>query len=382
MKKVKTLVSMLIGTILALNVVGCSTSGGSDTIKIGASFDVTGAYAQYGIAASNGAKLAIDEYNANGGVLGKTIEWLLEDNKGNQVDASNAFRKLVDRNKIVAFIGSDVSSTTETIANIAQQRKIPMITPTGTAPSITKVGDYIYRACYIDPSQGQMLGQFASKELGAKTAVVMVNNESDYSDGVAEAFAEHFVENGGVILETVNYSASDADYKPILTNVRHANPDVIIIPDYYETIAEIATQAREVGITATLLGGDGWDGVIEKTINNPEVVENSYFINHYSPEDQSPIIQDFLKNYEKTYGEKPNAFAALGYDAARILIESIEKAGSTESEAIKKALQEAHVEGVTGTITFDERRNPVKTVAVIRIQNGMNTFYQTLDPEQ
>lgn len=369
-------------TVATMSFAGCSKPSESDTVKIGASFDVTGSYAQYGIAASNGAQLAIEEYNAKGGVLGKQIEWLLEDNKGSQVDATNAFKKLVDKDKIVAFIGSDVSSTTETIANIAQERNIPMITPTGTAASITQVGDRIFRACYIDPSQGEMLGQLASGELGAKTAVVMINNESDYSNGIAEAFTEVFTANGGTVVETVKYSATDADYKPILTNVKNANPDVVLIPDYYETIANIATQAREVGVDATFLGGDGWDGVTEKTVNNPEVVEGSYFINHYSPEDTSPVVQDFLKNYEAKYGEKPNAFAALGYDAAKIMIEAIAKAESTDAQAVVDALNATQVEGVTGNVTFDANRNPVKTVAVITIKDGQNKFYQKLDPAQ
>lgn len=379
--KIKKLVA--IGLTLALGtmtMVGCNQSS-NDTVKVGGSFDLTGAYAQYGIATSNGAKLAIEEYNATGGILEKQIEFILEDNKGNQVDATNAFKKLVDKDKIVAFIGSDVSSTTETIANIAQQRKIPMITPTGTTKSITEVGDHIYRACFIDPYQGEMLAQFAISDLGAKTAAVMINSESDYSTGIAETFIAQFEEAGGTVATTVNYGANDVDFKPILANVKNANADVIIIPDYYETIANIATQAREVGITAPLLGGDGWDGVTDKTKNNPEVVEGSYFVNHYSPDDESPIVQDFITNYTAKFGEKPNAFAALGYDAAKVLIEAIKAAGTTDEQAVIEAMKNIAVDCVTGNITFDENRNPVKAAFMITIENGENKFFTRVDPK-
>ncbi|MGL6173304.1 MAG: ABC transporter substrate-binding protein [Cellulosilyticaceae bacterium] len=380
--KIKKIITMGIAVVMAMATLsGCSASANSDTIKIGASFALTGDLAQYGIAASNGAKLAIEEYNAAGGILDKQIELLLEDNKGSQVDASNAFRKLVDSNKVVAFIGSDISSTTETIANLAAEKGIPMITPTGTKLGITSIGSNIFRACYIDPTQGELLAQFASADLSSQKAAIMTNNESDYSVGIAEAFKEQFTASGGQIVSEVSYSGADTDFKPFLTNIKNANPDVIVIPDYYETIALIAAQAREIGITATLIGGDGWDGVTTQAANNPDSIEGSYFINHYTPEDESPMVQDFITNYTNKYKEAPNAFAALGYDTARILLEAMQAAGTTESAAVVAAMQATDLDCVTGHITFNEERNPVKSVAVIEIKAGQNTLFKKLDPK-
>ena len=383
--KTRKLMAMGLAFIMStLSFVGCQKAEGNgstagNTIKIGGSFDLTGMAAQYGIAASNGVKLAIDEYNANGGVLGKQIQFILEDNKASQVDATSAFKKLVDNDKVVAFIGSDITGTTETIANLAAEKNIPMITPTSTKLGVTSIGPNIFRACYVDPAQGELLAKFAQDDLKAQTASIMINSESDYSIGIAEAFEEVFTANGGKIVEKVNYGENDVDFKPILANVKNANTDIVVIPDYYEKIASIATQARELGITATLLGGDGWDGVTEKTVNNPEVVEGSYFVNHYTVEDDAAIVQDFITNYKATYKEQPNAFAALGYDAARILIEAIKSCESTEADAIVTAMQNTSLDCVTGNITFDENRNPVKSVSVIEIHNGQNTLYKKLE---
>ncbi|MBS5798731.1 MAG: ABC transporter substrate-binding protein [Clostridiales bacterium] len=380
MKTRKLLAIALVAMMGTLSFVGCQKAdASSDTIKIGGSFDLTGEAAQYGIATSNGVKLAIDEYNANGGVLGKQIEFILEDNKASQVDATNAFKKLVDNNKVIGFIGSDISSTTETIANLAAEKNIPMITPTGTKFGITTIGPNIFRACYVDPAQGELLAKFATEDLNAQTAAIMINSEQDYSTGIAEAFEAAFTAAGGTVVEKVNYGKNDVDFKPILANIKNANADVVVIPDYYETIATLITQAREIGITSTCIGGDGWDGVTEKTVNNPEVVEGSYFVNHYTVEDDAVIVQDFISNYKATYDAEPNAFAALGYDAAKILIEAIKTCESTEADAITAAMQNTSLDCVTGHITFDENRNPVKSVSVIEIKEGQNTLYKKLD---
>ncbi|ONI37906.1 hypothetical protein AN639_01070 [Candidatus Epulonipiscium fishelsonii] len=351
----------------------------AETIKIGASFDLTGPYAQYGSFASNGAQMAIEEA---GIVDEKVLEYIVEDNKGTQIEAANTFKKLVDSKKIDVFIGADVSSNTETIANLAQEREIPMVTPTATKESITSIGDHIFRACYIDPTQGELLAQFSTGDLGATTAVVMVNSENAYSTGIAEAFITEFEAKGGKIVKQINYGAADVDFRPILGTIQGVDADVIVIPDYYETIGMIAPQIRELGIKSTLIGGDGWDGVTEQTKNNPEAVEGSYFVNHYTVQDDSELVQDFIANYTEKYGETPNAFAALGYDAARILIEAIDTADSTDNVAVTNALVTGSFEGVTGKITFDENRNPVKTVSVIQITNGENTLYKKLDPSQ
>ncbi|ONI46090.1 hypothetical protein AN640_00925, partial [Candidatus Epulonipiscium fishelsonii] len=336
-------------------------------------------YAQYGNAANNGVQMAIEEA---GIVDEKVLEYLVEDNKGTQIEAANTFKKLSDSKKIDVFIGADVSSNSETIANLAQEKEIPMITPTATKENITSIGDHIFRACYIDPTQGELLAQFSTEDLGAKKAIIMVNSENAYSTGISDAFIKEFEANGGKIIKQINYGSADVDFRPILGTIQGVEADVIVIPDYYETIGMIAPQIRELGITTTLIGGDGWDGVTEQTKNNPEAVEGSYFVNHYTVQDESEIVQDFITNYTEKYGETPNAFAALGYDAAKMLIEAIDIADSTDDTAVINALVTGTFEGVTGTITFDENRNPVKTVSVIQITNGENTLYKKLDPSQ
>ncbi len=379
MKFNKILKSALFLSLISTMFVGCS-GGESDTIKVGGSFDVTGATAQYGIPANNGAQLAIKEYNETGGVLGKQIEYIFEDNKGVQTDAASAYKKLADSKDVIAFIGSDISGTTETIANLAKEDGIPMITPSATKMEITSIGPNIFRACYIDPTQGEILANFASAELKAETAAVLINNESDYSVGIAEAFIEEISALGIDLVAEVNYAAADVDFKSILAPVLNTNPDIILIPDYYETVAKIAPQAREIGIEGTFLGGDGWDGVTEMIGTNATPINGSYFINHYTTEDESEIVQDFITNYTAEYGETPNAFAALGYDAARLLLEGFSAAGTIEdSSTVVTAIQNIDVEGVTGRITFDENRNPQKSVAVIEIVDGQNKLLTKFD---
>lgn len=375
---------MMIGVLFILSSSGCTASKDSDTIKIGASFALTGNVSVYGIAARNGVELAIKEYEETGGKLDKKIEFIVEDNKGSEVDAANAFNKLVDREKIDVFIGSDISGTTLTIAELAAEKKIPMITPTATALPVTEKGDNVFRACYIDSFQGGMMGKFAATELQAKTATILYNFGSDYSEGIASTFEEVFQENGGTIVGKESYTNDDKDFKSILTNVKAQNPDVLFIPDYYEMVALIARQVHEVGIQSILLGVDGWDGVIDQTNDFPEAVEGAYFANHYATDDPKPEIQNFVNNYKEVYGEVPNALAALGYDAGKIILEALEKAGTTEPEAVINALKTTNVDYVTGHIEFDEKRNPIKSISVIKLEqvNGklQQKAYTTIEP--
>ncbi len=383
---------MAIATISVLAVTGCGAdssgntpteSGGAsgDTIKIGASFALTGDVAIYGKAANNGAKLAIKEYNAKGGVLDKQLEYFVEDNKGDEIEATTAFQKLVDKEKVIAFMGSDISSTTEAIAKIAAEINLPMITPTGTKLDITTAGDNVFRACYIDPYQGRIIADFAAAELGGKTAAVLFDNGDDYSEGIAETFAEVFESHGGEIVATESYTDQDKDFRPLLLNIKAKNPDVILISDYYGPVSLIAQQIKEEGITATLVGPDGWDGVVGQIEHDPSVLEGAFFINHYSPDTDNAATQAFIESYKAEYNEDPNAFAALGYDAAMILLNSIAEAGSTDADAIIAKMQASNTDGATGTITFGDDRNPVKSVAIIQIKDGKNTMYKLMDPQ-
>ena len=385
--KFKKLIAVATISILTLTALtGCQSEGSSagaseDTIKIGASFALTGDVAVYGKAANNGAKLAIKEYNENGGVLDKQVEYIVEDNKADEIEATTIFQKLVDKENIVAFMGSDVSSTTEAIAKISAEINMPMITPTGTKMAITSAGDNVFRACYIDPYQGRILADFAATELQGKTAAILMDNGDDYSEGIAEAFAEVFESHGGTIVNKESYTDQDKDYKPLLLNIKANNPDIILIADYYGPVALIAQQIKEEGITSTLVGPDGWDGVVGQIEHDPSVLEGAFFINHYSPDTDEPVTQAFIESYKAEYNEDPNSFAALGYDAAMILLNSIIEAGTTDSDAIIEKMQASHTDGATGTITFGPDRNPIKSVSIIQIKDGQNTMFKQMDPQ-
>jgi len=381
--KIKKLVALATISVLALTAVaGCGSGGkGGDTIKIGASFALTGSVAIYGKAANNGALLAIKEYNANGGVLGKQIEYFVEDNKGDEIESTNAFQKLVDKEKVVAFMGSDISSTTEAIAQLAAEINMPMITPTGTKFEITSAGNNVFRACYVDPYQGRIIADFAATDLGGKTAAILMDNGADYSKGIAETFQTTFEGHGGEIVNIESYTEQDKDYKPLLLNIKANNPDIILIADYYGPVSLIAQQIKETGIDAILVGPDGWDGVVEQIQHDPSVLEGAYFINHFSPDIEEPTVQSFIKNYTAEYGEAPNSFAALGYDAAKILIDAMVESGSTDADGVIAKMQATNLDGATGNITFGPDRNPVKSVVIIEIKDGKNTTHKQMDPQ-
>lgn len=373
----------LLGMSLLLTACGgAKESAESDVIKIGGLGPLTGPAAIYGVSSTNGAKLAFEEINANGGVLGKKLEFVLFDEKGDSTEAVTAYNKLVD-NGVVAVIGDITSKPTLAVAEVAAQDNMPMITPTGTQANITEAGPNVFRVCFTDPYQGTVLATFAKENLGAKTAAVVVNNSSDYSDGIAEAFIKKAQELGIQVVAKEGYSDGDKDFRPQLTKIASLNPDVLVVPDYYEQDSLIATQAREVGITATFIGPDGWDGVSKTLdVSSYGAIENAYFTNHYSIEDKSEKVQNFLKAYRDTYKEDPSAFSALSYDAAYMVKAAIEKAGSTDKQAVVDALKSLDYSGVTGHLTFDENNNPVKAVTIIKIVNGEYTFDSVVEPSK
>lgn len=346
----------------------------AETLKIGAVAPLTGPVAIYGITATNGSKLAIEEINANGGILGKQIEYNLLDGKGDTTEAVNAYNKLVDWG-MVALIGDITSKPSVAIAELAAQDGVPMITPTGTQLNITEAGSNIFRVCFTDPYQGEVMAKFAKENLNANTVAVMVNNSSDYSDGVANSFAKEAERLGLQVVAREGYSDGDKDFRAQLTKIVSLNPDVLFVPDYYEQDSLIAIQAREVGITSTILGPDGWDGVV-KTVDKSSysAIEGVYFANHYSVKDEAEKVQNFINNYKAKFNDEPSAFSALAYDAVYIVKEAIEKAGTTDKEALAKAIKEADFNGVTGHLTFDDKNNPVKGVTIIKIVDGDYTF--------
>lgn len=356
---------------------GCGKSGEvakPETIKIGGMAPLTGALAIYGVTTTNGAELAVKEINENGGVLDKKIEYVMLDTKGDSTEAVMAYNKLVDE-KVAGIIGEVTSKPTLAVAEVAVQDNMPLITPTGTQVDITEVGPNIFRVCFTNPYQGKVLAITSKERLGADTVAVMLNNSSDYSDGIAKAFIEESEKLGMKVMGVEGYSDGDKDFRPQLTKLAAMNPDVILIPEYYEQAALIATQAREVGVKSIFVGSDGWDG-IAKTLDQSAyaAIENSYFTNHFSMEDQSEKIQDFLKDYREAYKEDPSAFSALGYDAVYMMKSAIEKAGSTDKQKVVDALKGIEYDGVTGYLTFDDHNNPIKAVTVLKIENGKYVF--------
>lgn len=385
----KKFTTVLIGLSLLLTACGGNNDKPAATadkkepevIKIGGLAPLTGGLAIYGITASNASKLAFEEINAKGGILGKKVEFIVYDEKGDSTEAVTAYNRLVD-DGIVALIGDITSKPTLAVAEIAAQDNMPMITPTGTQYNITEAGPNVFRVCFTDPYQGVVLANFAQQKLNAKTAAILVNNSSDYSDGIAKSFIEEAGKLGITIVGKEGYADGDKDFKAQLTKIAPTNPDVLVVPEYYEQAALIATQAREVGINATFIGPDGWDGIAKALDKSAySAIENSYFTNHYSTQDTSEKVQNFIKSYKAKYNEDPSAFSALGYDAAYIVKASIEKAGSTDRKAVVEAMKNINYDGVTGQLTFDAKNNPVKAVTIIKVVNGNYIFDSVIQPK-
>ena len=372
MKKINMFV---VGAMMLIG--GCGKSGEMtkpETIKIGGMAPLTGALAIYGVTTINGAELAVKEINENGGILGKKIEYIMLDTKGDSTEAVMAYNKLVDE-KVAGIIGEITSKPTLAVAEVAVQDNMPLITPTGTQVDITEAGPNVFRVCFTNPYQGKVLAITSKERLGADTVAVMLNNSSDYSDGITKAFIEESEKLGMKVMGVEGYSDGDKDFRPQLTKLAAMNPDVVLIPEYYEQAALIATQAREVGVKSIFVGSDGWDG-IAKTLDKSSysAIENSYFTNHFSMKDQSEKIQNFLKDYRETYKEDPSAFSALGYDAIYMMKSAIEKAGTTDKQKVVDALKGIEYDGITGYLTFDDHNNPVKAVTVLKIENGKYIF--------
>ncbi|MDA3847224.1 MAG: ABC transporter substrate-binding protein [Vallitaleaceae bacterium] len=360
MKKVLALVLVLVLT--AALFAGCDK--GPETVKIGLITPKTGDLAVYGIAVENAVILAVDKINADGGIDGKDIELIVYDNKADATESINVFNRLVDNDKIVALVGPVISSTSLAVAPLAEAAGIPMISPTATNLAVTPDYEYVFRACYTDPYQGAMVAKFANENLMATKAAILYNAGDDYSSGLATAFEGTFT---GEVVAKEGYTADDVDFRSLLTSIKELGAEVVFVPDYYNTIGLIATQAREVGLEAVLLGGDGWDAVQSEY---GDVTEGYFFANHYSTTDESPLVQGFITDYNAAYGETPNALAALGYDGILVMAAAIDAADSLEGADILAALKGTDMDAVTGHITFDANGDTEKSVSIIKITNG------------
>ena len=370
----------VIGSFVMAALLALTSCGAKETneIKIGGIFPLSGAVAVYGVECKNGIDLAIEEINAAGGINGKNVVLISEDDEGNPDKTVNAYQKLTSKDGAKIIIGSLTSGCTQAITNRAQAQKVVQIAPAATAPAITDAGDYIFRACFIDPFQGRVGGKFSAETLNAKTAAILYDTGNDYSVGLTENFEAAFTQAGGKIVAKEAYTTNDKDFNAQLTKIKSANPDVVYLPDYYNVVALIAKQLRAQGIVAPIVGADGWDGILG---NSSAEVLNGFYSNHYATDSTDPAVQAFVKKFNDKYSKDPNSFAALGYDSVYILKDAIIKAGSDDATAVKEALKATNGDYVTGHLTFDEKRNPIKSAVMLEIvkddDGTLKTVYKT-----
>lgn len=341
-----------------------------EEIVIGEYSSLSGPTATFGVAVDNAVRLAVGQVNEAGGIDGRLVTLYVEDTQSKPQDAANAVAKLIAQKNVLAIIGEVASSRTLAAAPIAQANEVPMISPASTNPRVTEVGSYIFRVNYIDPFQGKALADFVYEKLALKRAAILRDIKNDYSVGLADYFVKRFEERGGSVVIDRGYSEGDSDFRPQLTAIREVAPDLIFIPGYYTEAGQIARQARELGVKAVLVGGDGWESPRLIEIAG-KALEGAYYSNSFYPGDKRPKAQEFVKLYQETYGELPDALAALGYDAAQLLFDAIRRAPEITRRDIRDAIANTtRFEGVTGVITIGPDRNAIKPIVMLKIANG------------
>lgn len=358
-------------------------------IIIGGNYELTGGNASYGNSAVNAIKLYFEEVNAKGGVLGKNITFVSMDNKSEATEASNVASRLIQQEKVVAILGGAASSSTTGFVKLADDKKTPVISSSAVAAEVTvdpqtgQTREYIFRACFTAPFQGEVMAHFAWNSLKAKKAALLVDNQNPYSKGSAKAFKDLFVKNGGQLVAEEGYITGDKDFRSVLTKIKGTGADVIYVPGYYEEAGFIVKQARELALAQPILGGDGWDSPTLVKIAGEQALNNTFFSTHYSIEESDPKVQSFISAYKAKYNEVPDALAALAYDSAHIITNAIQKANSIDKDKVRDALATTNdLSGVTGTITFDAQHNPMKSAVVIEMKDGKYTFKDKVMPKQ
>jgi len=369
-----------VGVLCALLAAGCKKSDDS-VIKIGEFASLTGITATFGVSSHEGTVLGVEQINAAGGVLGKKLQLLTEDDLSKAGEAATAVNKLISRDGVVAMLGEVVSSRSLEAAPICQQSQIPMISPSSTNPKVTETGDYIFRVCFIDPFQGTVMANFASKTLKAKKVAIFTDVKSDYSIGLSKFFKEGFLGNGGQIVAELTYSDGDKDFKAQLTEIKSAGPDAVFVPGYYTDVALICIQAKQLDLKAPLFGGDGWESDQLVKIGQ-DAVEGNYFSTHYAPAVDTPQSRSFVAAYEKRFdGKVPDAMAALGYDSVTVLADAIKRAGTTDGPKVREALAATKdFPCVTGTTSLNAERNAVKPAVILQVKNGKFKYIETVNP--
>ena len=362
-----------------------TASGGTpgvfgDTILLGEVGSLTGSEATFGISTRNAIELAINEVNAAGGVKGRKVEVRVYDDQSKPEEAANAVTRLINQDQVLLILGEVASTNSIAMANKAQPARVPMISNASTNPKVTEIGDYIFRVCFIDPFQGYVMARFAHDNLKFNKVAVLKDLASDYSQGLADVFKRKFTEMGGKIVGEETYAKGSTDFRSQLTAIKRSQPDGIYVPGYYTDIGVIARQARELGINAKLMGGDGWDS--EKLFElGGSAVEGSYFSNHYSPDDPNPRIQKFIADYKAAFGSVPDSLAALGYDAAMVAVDAMKRAPNLDRVSVRNAIAATkNFPGVTGTITLDDKRNATKPAVVLEVGKGKTKYVATIAP--
>ena len=380
----KKLATGLLVTAIGLSLAGCGGSGtggstnttGADTIKIGLNYELSGNVATYGQDSVQGAKMAVEEINADGGINGKQVVLVEYDTKSDPAEATTLATKLMTQDKVLAIIGPATSGSFKATIPVANRNKVPVISGSATADDVTVtsagVQEYAFRTCFNDSFQGTAMANYALTKLEAKSAVIIKDNSSDYAKGLADNFKKTFTSKGGTIVGEESYVAGDTDFNAILTKVRGLSFDVVYLPGYYQEAGLIIKAARSLGINAPVLGADGFDSPTLLDLGGAAALNNVYFTNHYSSLDEDPKVIKFIMDFKGEYGEEPNAFHALGYDTAMLVMDAIGRATALNGEAVKVALsQTKDFEAVTGTLSIDSNHNPVKAIVVIGLKDGV-----------
>lgn len=384
---------LLFITILVLTlslITGCSQGGAdnsSDEIRVGLNYELSGDNATYGQGLVEGIELAFEEINSSGGILGKQIKAIKIDNQSKDTEATNVSTRLATRENVVVLLGPATSGNTKAAIPPAMQNKIPLISGSATADDVTvdangNVKEYVFKTCFNDSFQGVMMAQFAFYDLNLRNAAILADSSSDYAQSLSKAFQETFKELGGNILAVEAYQARDTDFKAVLTNLKGLNPEFLFVPGYYEEVGLIIRQARELGLNVPILGGDGYESPKLVEIAGKEALNDIYYSSHYSSQDDSENVVKFKESFKAKYNKEPDAFNALGYDMAYLFADALERAGEADTEKLKEALEATEgFEGVTGVLTIDEKHNPVKSVTILKIENGESVFLKKLDPQ-
>ncbi len=379
----------LAACVMASVMAGCGGKGGDkkaddgNTIKVGASFELTGNVANYGIGANEGFKLAIEEVNKAGGINGKQIQIIESDTKSEPGEAGNSVTKLITQDKVVAVVGPATSGAVAAGTPISTANKIPQIAPCATAPGVTvengKVKQFVFRACFIDPFQGQIMGVYAADKLKLKNVAIFYDSASDYSKGLAETFQGTFEGKGGKITAKEAFLGKDQDFKAALTKLKAGNPDAIYIPGYYEEVSKIIKQAREIGITVPLLGSDGWESPKLVEIAGKDALKDTYYISAFSAQDTDPSVQNFIKAFKAKYNKEPDIFSMEGYNGGLILADALKRAGSTDGTKIAKAIEETKDLAIaSGKLSFDANHNPVMPALIIGFKDGVASLIEKM----